>query len=166
VPDRDLPTFDCYRVLGVPITATTTEIEAAFRAAAKRDHPDLHEDAAGATLRMQRLNIARAWLTDPDRRARYDVARGVRGVRPAGETPGGGGRVDLPDNDPLGPWPDTLVPERRSSQAGPVMASVALMVLITMVFVGSGSLITAAIAVGALVVLLFGVLLTILGAGR
>lgn len=169
MPDRDLPTFDCYRVLGVPVTATLAEIEAAFRAAAKRDHPDLHEDAAGATLRMQRLNVARAWLTDADRRARYDDARGVRGargVRPAGEAPGGGGRVDLQDIDPLGPWPDTLVPERRGSQAGPVMASVALMVLITMVFVGSGSLITAAIAVGALVVLLFGVLLTILGAGR
>ncbi len=159
MPDRDLPSFDCYGVLGVPITATTTEIEAAFRAAAMREHPDVSPDPAAATLRMQRLNVARDWLTDPERRSRYDAARGVRPV--------GGRAADLPDLDPLGPWStDALQPERRGSQAGPVLASIALMVLITMVFLGTNSLVTAAVAVAAMAVLLFGVVLTILGATR
>jgi curved DNA-binding protein CbpA len=158
VSDRDLPAFDCYRVLGVPVSASLTEIEAAFRAAAKREHPDLHEDAAAATVRMQRLNVARAWLTDPDRRARYDAARGLRQT--------GGQAEDLPDLDPLGPWPDAIGDERRGSQVGPVMASIALMVLITMIFVGATSLVAALIAVTAVVALAVGVVLTILGAMR
>lgn len=159
VSDRDLPAFDCYRTLGVPVTASSAEIEAAFRAAAKREHPDLRADAAEATQRMQRLNIAREWLTDPIRRERYDAARGVRPV--------GGAPVDLPDIDPLGAWPSTTVEDvRPRSMAGPTMASIALMVLITMIFVGSGSLLAAAIAVAAIVVLAFGVLLTLFGAVR
>ncbi len=156
--DRDLPAFDCYGAIGVEVTASLVEIEAAFRAAAKREHPDLRADATDATLRMQRLNVARAWLTDPERRARYDAARGVR---PIGGTP-----VDLPAIDPLGPWLTTDLPERHGTMAGPTIASIALMVLITMIFIGSGSLIAAAIAVAAIVVLLFGVVLTILGAIR
>jgi hypothetical protein len=158
VPDRDLPAFDCYGALGVPTSATTADIEAAFRAAAKREHPDLHADAALATLRMQRLNVARDWLVDPERRGRYDAARGVRRI--------GGAAVDLPEIDPLGAWPGPPDIERRGSMAGPTMASVALMVLITMLFVGAGSLLAAAIAVAAIVVLVFGVLLTVLGAFR
>jgi curved DNA-binding protein CbpA len=163
VPDRDLPSFDCYRALGVPVSATSAEIEAAFRAAAKRDHPDLHEDAAAATLRMQRLNVARDWLTDPGRRARYDAARGVR---PVGGAVTGGVVFDPPDIDAFGPWQTDALPERRGSQAGPIMASIALMVLITMVFVGSTSLLAAAIAVAATIVLVIGAALTILGAAR
>jgi curved DNA-binding protein CbpA len=163
VPDRDLPSFDCYRALGVPVSATSAEIEVAFRAAAKRDHPDLHEDAAAATLRMQRLNVARDWLTDPGRRARYDAARGLR---PVGGPSAGGVVADPSDLDPFGPWEADALPERRGSQAGPIMASIALMVLITMVFVGSTSLLAAAIAVAAMVMLVIGATLTILGAGR
>jgi DnaJ-class molecular chaperone len=162
VPDRDLPSFDCYRTLGVPATATVDEIEAAFRAAAKREHPDLHEDAAAATLRMQRLNVARDWLTDPIRRARYDAARGVG---PVGVAATGGLVFDPSDVDAFGSWQSDALPEQRGSHAGPVMASIALMVLITMVFVGSTSLLAAAIAVAAMVVLVIGAALTIRGAG-
>lgn len=158
MPDRDLPEFDPYAVLGVPVTASRTEIEAAFRAAAMREHPDVSPDPAAATARMQRLNVARDWLTDAQRRSRYDAARGVRPV--------GGVVADLPDFDPLGPWPADPVLERRGPQVGPVMASIALMVIITLVFVGSNSLLAAAIGGAAVVVLLFGALLTILGAGR
>lgn len=159
VSDRDLPAFDCYHTLGVPMTASGVEIEAAFRAAAKREHPDLRADTAEATLRMQRLNIAREWLTDPVRRERYDATRGARQT--------GGTPADRFDAFPPGAWSTADEPlERRGSQAGPAMASVALMVLMTMLFIGSGSLVAAAIAVTAIVVLLLGVLLTILGAAR
>jgi len=159
VSDRDLPSFDCYRVLSVPVRATRVEIEAAFRAAAMREHPDVSPDPAAATLRMQRLNVARDWLTDPERRARYDANRGVR--------PMGDGRVDLAEIDPLGAWPTTdEPPERQGSQAGPIMASIALMVLISLLFIGSDSPVAAAIAVASMVVLAFGTVLIILGAGR
>ena len=153
--DRDLPAFDCYRVLGVAVSATTDEIEVAFRSAAKRDHPDLHEDAAGATLRMQRLNLARSWLTDPQRRARYDEARGLRAV--------GRGRTDLPEIDPLGSWPDRPGEHRSDSMAGPILASLASMVLLMMIFLGLGSWLTVGIALAAGVVLVYGLVLTILG---
>lgn len=158
MPDRDLPAFDCYGVLDVPVTASRHEIEAAFRAAAMREHPDVSPDPAAATARMQRLNVARDWLTDVERRSRYDAARGVRSV--------GGVVADLPDFDPLDPWPTSLPPERRGSQVGPAVASIALMVLITLVFVGSNSLLAAAIGGAAVVGLLVGAVLTILGAGR
>ncbi len=157
--DRDLPEFDCYRVLGVPAWATLVEIEAAFRAAAMREHPDVSPDPAAATVRMQRLNVARDWLTDPARRQRYDAARGVH--------PKDSGRMEMPEIDGLEAWPTTYEPpERRGSQAGSIMASIALMVLISMIFIGSGSVVAAAIAVAAIIVLIVGVLLTILGAAR
>jgi hypothetical protein len=156
VSDRDLPAFDCYRVLGVATTATTTDIEAAFRIAAKRDHPDLHEDAPRSTLRMQQLNVARQWLTDPERRARYDEARGLR--------PPGGRSIDLPDIDPLGSWSGTSDEERSGSMTGPILASLASMVLLMMIFLGLGSWLTLGIALVAGIVLLYGLVLTILGA--
>jgi hypothetical protein len=157
VSDRDLPAFDCYRVLGVAASATEADIEAAFRAAAKRDHPDLHVDSDAATLRMQRLNIAREWLTDPDRRARYDEARGLRAL---GRRP-----VDLPDTDRLGSWPTVSGDGYRpDSMTGPILASLASMVLLMMIVLGLSSILTVGIALAAGVVLVYGLVLTILGA--
>jgi hypothetical protein len=158
VPDRDLPAFDCYRALGVPVSATTADIEVAFRAAAKREHPDLHEDAVAATARMQRLNIARDWLTDPQRRASYDAARGLR-PPPEGAAHHPGAVRDQrwmapPDAEPSG------------SMTGPLVASLALMVALTMLLVGTGTVLTAAILVVALAALVVGIALTILGATR
>jgi hypothetical protein len=64
-PDQ-LP--DPYAVLGVPATATQIEIRTAYRAAARRLHPD----AGGSAGDMQRLNVAWHVLQDPGRRAAYD----------------------------------------------------------------------------------------------
>ena len=72
---------DPYAVLGVPATATQIEIRAAYRAAARRLHPD----AGGSADAMQRLNTAWHVLQDPARRAAYD--RSLRGA-------GSGGRTD------------------------------------------------------------------------
>ena len=60
----------------------------------------------------------------------------------------------------------TIGTERRGSMLGPTMASLAMMVLITLMFVGSASLLVAVIAVGAVAVLVVGVLITIIGALR
>ncbi len=75
--DRDpIPHLDLYAELEVDPDASLESIEAAYRARMKRSHPDL---AGPAGLeRSKRLNLARGWLTDPGRRARYDASRRAR----------------------------------------------------------------------------------------
>ncbi|MBV9922645.1 MAG: J domain-containing protein [Pseudonocardia sp.] len=65
-----LPPFDLYDELEVAHTATPAVIEAAYRALVKRHHPDVA--STGDPERIKRLNVARDWLLDPSRRARYD----------------------------------------------------------------------------------------------
>jgi hypothetical protein len=77
---------DPYEVLGVRRTASATEIRAAYRAAARRLHPD----AGGSAEGMQQLNVAWQVLRDPARRAAYDQAVRDRG-RGRGAGPGGNG---------------------------------------------------------------------------
>ena len=69
-----------YEVLGVSAGATTDEVRAAYRRAA-RDH---HPDAGGDPARMTDLNVAWHVLGDPVRRAAYD--RELAG-RPAADGP-------------------------------------------------------------------------------
>lgn len=63
---------DPYKTLGVSRTASAEEIRRAFRAIAKRDHPDLNPGDAAAEARFKSANAAHDLLSDPDRRARYD----------------------------------------------------------------------------------------------
>jgi len=65
-----IPDFDLYELLEVSPTASTQTIEAAWRSLMKRNHPDLR--GKDAEERARRLNVAHDWLTDTDRRARYD----------------------------------------------------------------------------------------------
>jgi len=60
---------DPYRLLGVATGASTAEIRAAYRRAAKRAHPD----AGGDPLAFQRLQVAFEVLADPERRRQWDV---------------------------------------------------------------------------------------------
>lgn len=71
--DVPVPHFDLYLELEVHPTASTPTIEGAFRSLLRRHHPDLWGE--GETGRMQRLNTARDWLTDPSLRERYDRER-------------------------------------------------------------------------------------------
>lgn len=57
-----------YDILGVSPTATPDEIKAAYKAKAKRAHPD----AGGDKAAFQDLNDAYELLADPERRKRFD----------------------------------------------------------------------------------------------
>ncbi|XP_073009963.1 chaperone protein dnaJ 11, chloroplastic-like [Typha latifolia] len=72
-----------YEVLEVRETATAREIKAAYRAMAKRVHPDVAASGSGAgdgdgVGTEEFLEIRRAYetLADPAARARYDVSIG------------------------------------------------------------------------------------------
>lgn len=97
VPPLDpIPAFDLYAELAVAPGADAAAIEHAWRAGVRSVHPDrarVGEERA-ATQRTARLNIAREWLMDPAKRARYDELR-----RPSP-------KVEIPYIDPLGAWPE------------------------------------------------------------
>lgn len=62
---------DYYEVLQIQPSADPEVVAAAFRALARKHHPD----RGGATGRMAELNEAWAVLRDPERRAGYDRSR-------------------------------------------------------------------------------------------
>ncbi len=59
-----------YQILEIPVTADAAEIQDAWRAAAKRTHPDL----GGSIRDFQAAEIAYQVLSDPETRLRYDRA--------------------------------------------------------------------------------------------
>jgi curved DNA-binding protein len=62
---------DYYAVLGVPKTADQAAIKAAYRALARKLHPDVNKDPA-AGERFKKVNEANAVLGDPEKRSKYD----------------------------------------------------------------------------------------------
>lgn len=70
---------DYYEALGVPRDATAEAIKKAYRALARKFHPDLNKGPE-AEARMKDVNEAYAVLSDPERRAAFDqlLARGAR----------------------------------------------------------------------------------------
>jgi molecular chaperone DnaJ len=75
-----------YDVLGVSPQATEADIKRAYRALARRYHPDSHPDDPDAEARFKEVTIAYETLRDPERRRRYDVfgSDGAPGTRGAG----------------------------------------------------------------------------------
>jgi len=85
---------DYYAVLGVPRTATPTEIKKAFRKLAREHHPDTKPDDANAERRFKEVNEAHAVLSDKDKRALYDrLGADWEAYARAGATAGAGARA-------------------------------------------------------------------------
>ena len=97
--------LDLYEVLGVPEDATQEEIRRAYRAAARREHPDV-SGRPDAAERMQSLNDAFRVLGDEKTRDAYDHGR----IPPQGWGD---------ERNPWDPWdPDPPRPRRRRGRTG------------------------------------------------
>jgi molecular chaperone DnaJ len=67
-----MPTKDYYEVLGVTRDASPDDIKRAYRSLARRHHPDVSHDKAGAEHLFKEINEAYEVLSDPQKRAQYD----------------------------------------------------------------------------------------------
>ena len=63
---------DPYEVLGVERSATAADIRRAYRALAKKHHPDLHSGDSSAEARFKQISAAYDVLGDAKKRARFD----------------------------------------------------------------------------------------------
>src|SRR6185312_3808826 len=64
---------DPYEILGVAKSASEADIKKAFRALAKKHHPDKHAGDAGAQKKFQEISGAYDILGDKDKRAKFDA---------------------------------------------------------------------------------------------
>jgi curved DNA-binding protein len=93
---------DYYAVLGVPRTASASEIKKAFRKLARESHPDSNAGDATAERRFKEINEAHAVLSDKDKRALYDrLGSDWEAYARAGATAGAGARGAGPAGSPF-----------------------------------------------------------------
>lgn len=64
---------DYYAILGVGHDASQDELKRAYRNLARRYHPDANKDDPAAEEKIKEINEAYEVLSDPDKRARYDM---------------------------------------------------------------------------------------------
>jgi len=65
---------DYYVILDIPRDADEQTIKSAFRKQARTHHPDVNANKAEATEKFKEINEAYTVLSDPDKRARYDLS--------------------------------------------------------------------------------------------
>src|SRR5689334_18084950 len=82
---------DPYEVLGVPKGASEADIKKAFRALAKKHHPDKHAGDAAAQKRFQEISGAYDILGDKEKRAQFDAGAIGADGNPRGFDPRSGG---------------------------------------------------------------------------
>ncbi|KAG5523296.1 hypothetical protein RHGRI_035194 [Rhododendron griersonianum] len=87
---------DYYSTLGVPRSATSKEIKAAYRRLARQYHPDVNKQP-GATEKFKEISSAYEVLSDEKKRALYD-RYGEAGVK---STVGGGGQAGAYTTNPF-----------------------------------------------------------------
>jgi DnaJ-class molecular chaperone len=89
---------DPYEVLGVAKGASEADIKKAFRALAKKHHPDKHAGDAAAKKKFQEISAAYDILGDKDKRAQFDAGAIGPDGNPRGFDPrqGGGFRQGSP----------------------------------------------------------------------
>jgi len=82
---------DPYEVLGVSKNASEAEIKKAFRALAKKHHPDKHAGDASAQKKFQEISGAYDIVGDKDKRAKFDAGEIDAAGNPRGFDPRQGG---------------------------------------------------------------------------
>ncbi len=83
------PAFDAYAILGVGSLASDDEIHRAYRAIARRLHPDANPGDPRAAAGFSDVTAAYELLHDPAGRRAYDLARAAQhGPRAARSAPG------------------------------------------------------------------------------
>ncbi len=96
--------IDYYKVLGVDKSASEKDVKNAYRKLARKYHPDLNPNDAGAKKKFQEINEANEVLSDPEKRKKYDkygenwqqaeayeaAERQGQSARPRGQYAGGG----------------------------------------------------------------------------
>ena len=64
--------IDYYKILEIPKTASESDIKAAYRKLARKNHPDLNPNDENAKKKFQQINEANEVLSDPEKRKKYD----------------------------------------------------------------------------------------------
>ncbi|HTL82200.1 MAG TPA: J domain-containing protein [Bacteroidia bacterium] len=63
---------DYYKILGIEKSASADDVKKAYRKLARKFHPDLNPNDAGAKKKFQQINEANEVLSDPEKRKKYD----------------------------------------------------------------------------------------------
>jgi curved DNA-binding protein len=70
--EKKMKSQDYYKILGVPRTASSEEINRAYRKQARRYHPDVNNDPE-AEAKFKEISEAGGVLKDPEKRKLYDI---------------------------------------------------------------------------------------------
>lgn len=97
---------DYYKILGVKRSASEAEIQKAYRALARKFHPDVNPDDKSAKKKFQNIQKAYDVLKDPQKREMYDrygssfesMGTGPNPAGPAWRTQGAGGGPGGPED--------------------------------------------------------------------